>query len=115
MADFTIKQRDLLPWLEATIFVGNTPVDLTGVSSVKLVLAARLDPSIAVFIGNAIVIAPSAGKVRYVWQAGDTDVAGEFVGEWHVTWPGNTPQKFPTVGQFSLLIEASLPDALPPP
>lgn len=112
MADFTIKTGDTLPALSAILKVANVPItDLASATSVKLVLAKRSAPDVFVFVGNATIIDASAGKVAYGWQAGDTDVAGDYLGEWHVTYSGGGKRKIPTVGKFTVSIEGSLPEA----
>jgi len=112
MADFTIKQNDTLPVLSAVLKVGGVLIgDLASATSVKLVLTKRTAPDVFVFVGTAVVVDAAAGKVAYSWQVGDTATPGEFYGEWHITYAGGGKRKVPTVGKFSISIEASLPEA----
>ncbi len=45
----------------------------------------NLVPSTLVFQANAVVLYPKQGLVQYVWQVGDTAVAGKKDEEWMVT------------------------------
>lgn len=115
MADFTIKQGDTKPTLSMTLYEGTAAVDLSGVISMNLVLTTRLDETVAVLVAAATVDSdPTSGRVSYLWQVGDTDVPGEYLGEWHCVF-ADGPRTFPTVGRFSVNIQARLPNALPGP
>lgn len=112
MSDFTIKQNDTLPKLIATLRVGGAIIaDLALATSVKLALSKRSTPDVFFFLGVATIINPAAGVVEYAWQAADTAVPGEFYGEWHITYTGGGKRKVPTVGKFTLSIEAAVPES----
>ena len=85
---FHIGQGDTQDPLRATIYQedGVTPVDLTGATvtfSMKTDLGAELVAAGVAVVENP----PTAGVVRYDWQTGDTDVAGEHVARFKVTVP----------------------------
>lgn len=106
MADFSIKQNDLLPILEAILQdVNGTPVDLSTASGVVFHLREEGDATLKITSGAVTIDAtPTTGKVTYEWVNGDTDVNGLFLGEFEVTWPGPKKQTFPSVGYVSVAI-----------
>jgi hypothetical protein len=110
MADVTIKTGDTYPPLEYTLDNDGAPVNLTAADSVRLIL--KHTDTDTVIEGAANVDDAAAGDVSYDWAAGDTDEAGEYEGEWEVTWDaGATPpliQTFPNDSYFSLEMKADL-------
>ncbi len=106
MADFSIKQNDLLPVLEAILQdVNKNPVDLGPASGIVFHLREEGDASLKIESGVVTVDAnPETGKVTYDWVAGDTDTNGLFLGEFEVTWAGAKKQTFPSVGYISVKI-----------
>jgi len=48
------------------------------------------------------------GLVRYVWQAGETDDAGLFLGEWRVVFADTSVQSFPNAGYILIQINESV-------
>lgn len=106
-ADWTIKQHDRLPSIQATFSSAGAPVDLTSATAVKFIM--RLATGGTPKVNAAAVIAtPTAGVVRYDWIAADTDTAGSYVAEWQVTWAGGKQQTFPTLTFHSIEILADL-------
>jgi hypothetical protein len=91
MADteFSIWQGDLLPIPYARLLAtdGITPIDL-GSAAVyfRLMNAAGLAFEAAAVIEGD----PAAGRVRYEWRPGDTDVAGLFEAQWRVVIGGKS-------------------------
>jgi hypothetical protein len=111
-ADFTIKQYDTLPVISAILKVGGVVIsDLAMASSVKLVLAKRNDPETYVFAKQAVIVNAANGQVAYQWVAGDTDIPGDYVGSWHITYADGKKRTVPTIGYFLLKIEPKLPEA----
>lgn len=111
-ADFTIKQGDTLPAISAYLKVGGAvDPNMATISTVKLALAKRATPDVFFFIGNAVVVSPTTGQVAYNWQAADTATPGEYYAEWHVTYQSGAKRTFPTVGRFTVSIEAKLLEA----
>lgn len=86
MADFTIKQGDTIPVLRATLRGADTNViDLTG-CTVRFHLArGTAQANTPVLDVTATIVTAASGVVEYAWLAGDTDVAGDYVGEFEVT------------------------------
>lgn len=102
--NFEIIQNDLLPALTATLsYADGTAVDLAG-AAVNLVL--RNPDATNTYLNAACTIAGST--VTYAWASGDTAIAGEYVGEFVVTFSDTTIQSFPTEGYFPVTITPSL-------
>ncbi len=106
MADFNIKQNDLLPVLEAILQdVNRNPVDLSSASSIVFHLRNEDDATLKIEDGVVVIDAnPETGKVTYSWIDTDTDTNGLFLGEFEVTWAGAKKQTFPSVGYISIAI-----------
>lgn len=96
---FKMKQGDLEPDLEMTLCKsdGVTPVDLSAALSVKIRFVRRRHE---IFERAMTVVSQATeanwGKVSYAWQAGDTDIPGDYQATFVVEWAGGTrPQTFP--------------------
>ncbi len=48
------------------------------------------------------------GVVQYAFQAADTDEAGDFLGEFEVTYAGGVIQRFPNPGHIQIKITQDL-------
>lgn len=87
MADLWIKRGDKLPRATATLTdADGNPVDLSGASAIFKMREIR---------GTELLISAAAeiddvegGVVGYTWANDDTDVAGGFLGEFAVAFPG---------------------------
>lgn len=98
MNQFSIKQDDLLPEPEATLYDAlGSVVDLTSAVSVKF-LMRRADTGAVKVNAAADVVTAALGLVKYTWIGTDTDTAGSYQAEWEVTWSGSRKQTFPTKG-----------------
>lgn len=114
--DFQMQAHDLLPSIQATLKnPDGTVVDLTNATSVKFImLAANTDwtpksgATPKVNTAATMVTPKTGGVVRYDWVTGDTDTAGQYLGQWQVTWPTNRPQSFPTATYYAIQILADL-------
>lgn len=107
---FIIKQHDLKPDLQVRLLSGTDPVDLTPAVSARLLMTNR---QTGAPLGGAAVIEDQTvpanhGLVRYPWQDGDTAVAGDYIAEVEVTWPGNKAQTFPADQYFLITIQKDL-------
>lgn len=108
-ADFDIKQYDLLPDLLLTVADDGEPVDLSAASSAKLIVSNRS----GILIEAEVEIEDQSdeenwGKVRYVWQNGDTAEVGTYNMEVEVMWAGARPETFPAKGYLKLSINRDL-------
>lgn len=103
--EFVIKRGDLEPAISATLTdVNGSPVDLTNATSPVLILKP-ITGGAAQRLSTGTSIINVAGRIKHVWQSGETTTVGAYFGEWEVTWPSSRPQTFPTEGTFSVVIE----------
>lgn len=106
--EFTIKQNDRLPVLEA--FLQNpdgTAVNLAGTGTVCK-FGMRLPGLVSKVDAAAVITDGLNGKVQYQWTAGDTDTSGEFIGEFQVTFTDGRKQTFPNKGYIKIIVEAEV-------
>ena len=110
MADYTIKTGNLEPAVNVILKdASGNPVDLTDADGVTFRLSAK-GASAGVFDRAATIDSPAtSGSVTYNWQAGDTDLAGKYLGEFTISWPTARPQTYPTNSFISIAIKARLP------
>jgi hypothetical protein len=92
-----MKTGDLEPALVLQLTSDDYPLDLEGAVGVAFRMRAVRDP-LDVLMGTADVVDMSDGVVRYVWQEGDTNRTGTYVGEFVVEWSANRRQTFPASG-----------------
>lgn len=105
--DFTIKRRDQLPEIQATLTdaVGAI-VNLTG-ATVRFIMVNKADSTVAVDQPATIVNA-TAGTVKYTWVSGDTDTEGNFNGEFEVIFLDGRSETFPNSKNIAIKIFADL-------
>ena len=107
MSVYRIKRGDFGFPITATLADENA-LDLTGASvRFKMKPAPESDVVATPVNGIAVVADAASGKVQYVWQSGDTAVAGAYVAEWEVTLQGGGVETFPSEGYIDVLV---LPD-----
>lgn len=102
-----LRRNDTAPTLDATLKdADDAVVDLTGAT----VVFTMTDATGAKKVNrqSASLVDASGGKVRYSWVAADTDAAGEFTGEFEVTYADATKQTFPTQGGIGITIVGDL-------
>jgi hypothetical protein len=109
MADFTLKAHDRRPSIQATLSSGGTAVDLTGVLSVKFIMANSTGT--VVVNTAATIVTANQGIVRYDWGATDTATPGNYTAEWEVTISTGIKQTYPTTSFHSIQIVADLDNA----
>lgn len=115
MSDLTIKEGDLLPHVGANLTVtnadGSTSIPPLTNATVRFRMrsanggAMKVD---ATGLPSVVVDDLATAAVRYIWQPGDTDVAGDYFGEFVVTYPGVIPETFPDSGYVTIAIAAHL-------
>lgn len=87
MADFTIKQGDVLPIITATLTDENgDAMDLTGVARVDF--QYRRKGGSTVTTRTATVTDAANGGVEYAWVSADTATPGLMYAEWRVDYDG---------------------------
>lgn len=107
MADFHIRNGDLLPAIEATLYRDDKVADLTNASGVTLLY--RLNTGGIVTIKTAIFSgALIDGKVKYSWLAGDTATIGLYEAYWLITYVSGEVESFPNNGFFTMKITSGL-------
>lgn len=114
MADFTINRGDLYPPLETTLEKRNKstgewePLDLTNAVSVTLIMVSDR-PSGTKVTGVCSVPAPAtSGQIEYPWEAGDTEVAGQYRAQFEIVWSNSKPQTVPNSGYHVVEIQPDL-------
>ena len=100
---FKIKQNDTSPLLVVTLkdAAGNA-IDLTS-ATVRFHMK-RINQATVKVDGSAFVLDDDAGRVRYAWQAADTDTPGTFQGEFEVTYNTGEIETFPNDGFLAIEI-----------
>lgn len=105
---FTIKKGDTLPDITANLTTGpnagsQSPVNLTTSTAIILVIKPVAGGSATRLTGSAV--APlTNGNVKYVWQTGDTAIAGTYNAEWEVAFGAGRIQTFPNDSYFQVII-----------
>lgn len=108
-ADWTMKQHDRKPSIQATLSTTAGAVDLTG-CTVKFIMAPAAGGAPTINATATIVTAVS-GVVRYDWISADTATTGSFLAEWQVTDAGGKQWTFPTLAYHTISIVADLDGA----
>ena len=106
MANFSLKQNDTWPALNATLSDVNGPINLTTATTVKIIIKPTGGGS--AITGTCTIVSAAAGTVRYSWVSGDTALAGTYQGEFEITWADGKIGTVPNEGYFSLEILADL-------
>jgi hypothetical protein len=111
MVDFSIKRRDRVPSISATLTDSQgAPVDLTS-ATVKFIMSLSPGGGTPTLNVAAILVSAPAGAVRYDWAVGDTAASGSYVAEWEVTYSNGKKQTFPSVGYNTISIGDDLDNA----
>lgn len=102
-----MKKGDLLPEI-TTQLIGpdGEPIDLTLATSVTFIMKTAQGRSLV--NRAASTIDAVAGRVRYTWVTGDTDVEGTHNVEWRVVFPVSKPLTIPGKGYDQVVISARL-------
>jgi Rib/alpha/Esp surface antigen-like repeat protein len=103
MSDFIIKQNDTRPYLDAQLAnTDGTPIDLTG-CTVRFFMVSTSGGQPKINAQCAITDAVN-GKVRYYWQAGDTESFGDYKAEFEITFPDGSKQTVPNDGYLIISV-----------
>ena len=108
MADFSIKQNDTWPALEATLRDKNGVINLTTATEVRLLLKGTRRNAPASVAGVCTIVDAAAGEVSYEWIAADTAVADTYNGEFEIAWGDGSIGTVPNDRYFSLVIKPDL-------
>ena len=105
---FILKKNDTRPALRAQLMQPdvnnglNVAVELTLATGITFILGKK-GSAAPKFEAPAIIEDAAAGKVMYVWSAGDTDTPGTWAGEFEVKW-GTDTQTFPSDSYITIKI-----------
>ena len=106
MADptFYIKQNDTRPELD--IFLRDDKDRSINVTGATVTFSMRNASTNVVKISLAAVttVSSTAGRVKYSFTASDTDTAGNFDGEFQVTFVGGQIETFPNDGYIKVIV-----------
>lgn len=109
---YSIKRGATLPVLRATLTQTENEVtktvDLSTVVSVKFAFRLLTTPANLSRVVDCVVIDAPGGVVQYAWVPGDTDRAGQYEGEFHLTYQSGEVLKLPTQGKIPFLIDNSV-------
>ena len=105
---WTIKQGDTRPILAGTLTAGGNIIDLTSAATVKFTMTNSAG-DVVIDLGACDIVSPATnGQVTYAWGADDTETAGEFQGEFKITWSDSTVQRVPNRVNFQVIITPHL-------
>lgn len=106
MPDITLKRGDTTPALDAQLFGSDgNPVDLTDAVRVRFIVVDAKGTKI--IDSDAQVSSAPEGRVRYLWQQGDTDNVGNYRAEFEVTFADGRVGTYPNDRYLNIRI---LPD-----
>ena len=98
---FNIKQNDTSPAIRYTL---SPLVNLTG-ATVVFNMRARDNGAVKIARAVATIIAPATdGVVQYDWAASDTDTAGNWQGEFEITFADAAIETYPNNGYINIQI-----------
>lgn len=110
--DFTIKEGDRLPELEATLYGANDEVAPLNGSTVTFILSDKATGTL-LLNSPAVLVDADLGQVKYAWAIGDTDMAGSYRGEFEVTYGDGRRLTFPNDSYIDIKIVPDLDDDAP--
>lgn len=107
MSDVTMKQHDtrpvLLRYLIQTVNGATSPVDLTIIGSVGLLMRHTSAPLVVVS-GLASVVTVSSAYIAYKWGVNDTATVGIYNAEYQLTYTDAGVETIPNDSYFSIEI-----------
>jgi hypothetical protein len=108
-AVFRIKQGStLFPIEHVAVDELFRVVNLLGATGVSFIYRKRSALPATAVIRVATIVKAETGQLRYDWIAADTAVAGDYYGEWEVSFPNSGVQKFPIRGYQLITVEPDL-------
>jgi hypothetical protein len=104
---FFLKQNDTSPSIRAKLVDGSgVTVNLAG-CAIRFHMRPGFGGAIKVD-APASVIDSATGVVQYNWAPADTDVVGQFIGEFEVTFPGGIIETFPNYTNLQITISPEI-------
>lgn len=99
-----LKVGSRLPALVANLFAPDgTPASLPG--TVTFRMREFFTREVVIAAGSVTIEDPGVARVRYDWQAGDTDQAAEYEAWFVHTDPSGRAEFFPNQGSFKVRVE----------
>ena len=96
MAEFWVKQGDTGEQIQTQLLdASGTAINLTTATGVTFHMKRDQD-TVAKVSAAATIINAASGIVGYTWTGTDTDTAGDFKGEWKITYTGGATRTVPT-------------------
>lgn len=101
---FYIKQNDTRPQLEVNLRDDrDRPINITG-ATVVFSMRNVSDDSVKIDEASTTTVSSTGGRVRYSFTAANTNTAGNFDGEFQVTFLDSTIETFPNDGYIRVII-----------
>jgi hypothetical protein len=107
MTTLPMKSGDRLPEI-ATQLIGPDGVHLNLTGCTVTFTMRTATGRVLINRATATITQETQGRVKYVWQAGDTAVIGTHDIEWIVTYPGGLELTVPNQGYDKVTISARL-------
>ena len=108
MATFDIKEDDTKRYLQVTITIGGTALDLSGTTVTFTMKNVIADSTPKVDAQSCDITDATAGQCEYRWAAGDTDTIGTYHGEFIVTYGDATVLTTPQDSYITIKIRSKL-------
>jgi hypothetical protein len=109
-ARFRIKRHAGRPHIRVLVKNSDrTPFDFTGATRVNFLMYDR-DGLEKVNAAGGVESPLTSGYLRYEWQDGDTDTAGEFTAEFEVSYSTGNPLVIPLDSVLGIFISEDLND-----
>lgn len=103
-----VKQHSTLPAFSTIVRDANgDPVDLTGATG-AIFRMHLIGDATTVATGPADIVEPGAGEVSYEFDAADTQIAGGYLAQITVTFPGGGVYTFPYNEYYLVIVEPDL-------
>lgn len=107
--DFYIKENDTSPSLIATLRnADRTVIVLSTDDAVKFHMRREKDNALKVDSTGVTILSATGGRVQYDWSTGDTDTAGEWLGEFEITSAGGAVATVPNSCDIPIHIRREL-------
>lgn len=109
MFEYSVKQGDTAPDLEVVLRdeAKRKGIDLEHADRVDFIMKLVGEQD-QLFQRPVTIVNEKGGRVRYSWQAGDTDVPGLYDSEFLIVWETGAMQRVPNEEYFHVRIEPSL-------
>lgn len=111
---FSMKQGDTLPWLDVQLLnVDRTPIDLSDAQQVIMRMEHE-ETQTNIVDAPVMIIDAKQGRVRYMWQPGDTNLVGKHLIEFVLYYNDGDTATVPSNRYLELYIHREvIPSTLP--